>query len=247
MVSKENKKLIFEGLGVFALCYVGGWSVEWSMDGQASVTAVALAHGFVLGLFVYLGASISGGHLNPAVTIALCITGYHKLEDGIKYVLAQMGGSIVAGVFLFILRPNFMLESQIDLLGHPSLPADVDTVIGFICEAIATGMLMLCVFSAGIHKKAPDAVVGSMVGASLAVGVLSIGNTTGAALNPARVFGPAILSGRVGERGHLIYYFGPVAGASVVALAYKHFFITGMPARRKEQTDDKMEQPYITG
>ena len=245
MVAKEHQQLIFEALGTFALCYVGGWSVEWSMNNQASVTAVALAHGFVLGLFVYLGASISGGHLNPAVTIALCITGYHKVQDAIMYVLAQLGGSIVAGVCLFILRPNFMLESKQSLLGHPSLPPNVEPIIGFLCEAIATGMLVLCVFSAGIHKKAPEAVVGTMVGASLVLGVLSIGNTTGAALNPARVFGPAILSGRVGERGHMIYYFGPISGGIVAALFYKFFFIYGNPIK-KGPVDDKEEKPYIS-
>lgn len=245
MLSKEVQQLVMEALGTFALCYVGGWSVEWSFSGQASVTAVALAHGFVLGLFVYLGASISGGHYNPAVSISLYITGYQKLEDTIRYILAQCGGSILAGIVLYCLRPNWLIAMKTAQLGHPSLPDNVDTTVGFICEAIAAGTLVLCVFSAGVHKKAPDAVTATMVGCSLLIGVLSIGNTTGAALNPARVLGPAILSGRVGERGHMIYYFGPIVGGMVASLLYKYFFIKTFPIKKNRVIDDKAEKPYI--
>ena len=245
MVSKENRSLIMEALGTFALCYVGGWSVEWALNNQVSVTGVALAHAFVLGLFVYLGASISGGHFNPAVSVSLYITGYQRLEDMLKYVLAQCTGSIVAGIFLFLMRPLW-LKSRPDLqLGHPSLPEDVDVATGFFCEAVATGTLVLCVFVCGIHKKAPETVTATMVGCSLLIGVLSIGNTTGAALNPARVLGPAILSGRVGERGHMIYYFGPLIGGPVAALLYKYFFIIGNTERYRQKVDDKAELPYL--
>ena len=127
-------------------------NVEWNIEGKANMTAVALAHGFVLGLFVYLGASISGGHFNPAVSFSLFLTGYMKIEDCIRYIFAQIGGSFAAGLVLFLMRPEvFAATRSANQLGHPSLPAGVDSSIGFTCEAVATGTLVLCVMSAGIH------------------------------------------------------------------------------------------------
>lgn len=250
MLAKENQALVMEALGVFALCFVGGWSVEWSIEGKANVTAVALAHGFVLGLFVYLAASISGGHLNPAVSISLCFTGYMKFEDCIRYILAQVSGSAIAGFVLFLMRPEFFAKTRdARQLGHPSLPDDVDTSIGAVCEALATGMLVLCVMSAGVHKKAPATVTATLVGSSLLLGVLSIGNATGAALNPARVIGPAFFSGRIVERGSLIYYFGPIIGGCLTALIYKYFFMEYessifAPVDNKSD-EDTMDKPFI--
>ena len=151
----------------------------------------------------------------------------------------------MAGVVLNLMKPDWLDKLPNSLLGHPSLPENVDITTGFICEAIATAFLVLCVFSAGVDKKASDAVVGIMVGSSLLLGVLYIGNTTGAALNPCRVLGPAILSGRVGERGHMIYYFGPIIGGISAGLLYKLFFIMGVPKRRSHDIDDKIEQPFI--
>ena len=250
MLSKDNQALIMEALGVFALCYVGGWAVEWNIEGASNVTAVALAHGFVLGLFVYLGASISGGHLNPAVTFSLFLTGFIKVEQCIKYILAQIAGSFVAGFVLFIMRPQvFEITRAARQLGHPSLPEDVDTSIGFACEAMAAGTLVLCVMSAGVHRKASAEITATMVGCSLLLGVLSIGNTTGAALNPCRVIGPAFFSGRLIERGSLVYYFGPVVGGSLTALLYKYFFMEYEESVFNPVDEDKrsvsLNKPFI--
>lgn len=250
MLSKDNQALIMEAIGVFALCYVGGWSVQWAIEGAANVTAVALAHGFVLGLFIYLGASISGGHYNPAVTFSLFLTGYVTVETCIKYIISQIVGSFVAGFVLFLMRPTIFAKTRdARQLGHPSLPDDVDTSVGFCCEAIAGGMLVLCVMSAGVHKKAPEATTATMVGASLLLGVLSIGNTTGAALNPCRVLGPAFFSGRVFERGALVYYFGPIVGGAVAALQYKFFFMEyGKSVTIADETireEENISKPFI--
>jgi aquaporin Z len=249
MLSKDNQSLIMEALGVFALCYVGGWSVEWSIEGSANVTAVALAHGFVLGLFVYLGASISGGHYNPAVTFSLFLTGYIRVEQCIKYILAQTVGSFIAGFALILMRPEIFSKTKaLSQLGHPSLPDDVDTSIGFTCEAVAGGTLVLCVMAAGIHRKAPAETTATLVGCSLLLGVLSIGRTTGAALNPCRVIGPAFFSGRLIERGSLVYYFGPVVGGAVTSLLYKYFFMEYEDSVFKtvdDQKSESLDKPFI--
>ena len=110
-------------------------------------------------------------------------------------------------------------------LGHPSLDPSYSEINGFFCEFIATGCLVLCVFCAGVHKKASAEVVSSCVGISLGLMILAIGNYTGGALNPCRVLGPAFFSGRVFERGSWIYYFGTILGGAFTGLSYQYIFI----------------------
>ncbi len=224
---KEFNKLVMEALGVFALCYIGGWSVEWALHNKLDLSGVALAHCVVLAMFIFIGFDISGSHFNPAVTIALCLTGYQKKEDSIRYIIAQCIGSLVAGFVLLSCKPQELVNDHAldHQLGHPSLDPSYSEINGFFCEFIATGCLVLSLFCAGIHKKASPEVVSSCVGISLGLMILAIGNYTGGALNPCRVLGPAFFSGRIIERGSWIYYLGPILGGSATGLAYQYIFI----------------------
>lgn len=224
---QEFNKLIMEALGTFALCYVGGWAVEWNIHGSLDLPGVALAHFVVLSMFIYIGFDISGSNFNPAVSIALMLTGYQKSNDTIRYIIAQCVGSILAGFALLTARPHSLdaKVASIHQLGHPSLDPTYSQLNGFFCEFFATGCLVLCVFCAGIHKKASAEAVSTCVGMSLGLMILAIGNYTGAALNPCRVLGPSILSGRFMERGFWIYYIGTIAGGACAGIAYKYVFI----------------------
>ena len=224
---KEFNKLLMEALGVFALCYVGGWSVEWAAHNKLDHSGVALAHCVVLAMFVFIGFDISGSQFNPAVSIALYITGYQKKEDTVRYIIAQVCGSMVAGFVLLSTKPQELSnDHNLDhLLGHPTLDPTYSELNGFFCEFIATGCLVLSVFCAGIHKKASAEIVSTCVGVSLGLMILAIGNYTGGALNPCRVLGPAFFSGRVFEKGAWIYYLGPILGGSFTAMAYQYIFI----------------------
>lgn len=226
-LKKDFNKLIMEALGVFALCYVGGWSVEWAINGSLDLAGVALAHFLVLSMFIYIGFDISGSHFNPAVTIALCLAGYQKKEESIRYIIAQCIGSLVAGFVLLSCRPHALdaKVSKIHQLGHPSLDPTYSQLNGFFCEFIATGCLVLCVFCAGVHKKASAEITSTCVGMALGLMILAIGNYTGGALNPCRVLGPAFFSGRFLERGFWIYYVGTILGGACTGLAYKYIFI----------------------
>ena len=226
---KDFNKLIMEALGVFALCYVGGWSVMWNIDDgrQVDLAGVALAHFVVLSMFIYIGFDISGSHINPAVTIALCAAGYQKKEESVRYIIAQCIGSMTAGFVLLSCRPQSLDKTvaSIHQLGHPSLSPEYSQINGFFCEFIATGCLVLCVFCAGVHKKASAEITSTCVGMSLGLMILAIGNYTGGALNPCRVLGPAFFSGRLLERGFWIYYAGTIGGGLCTGLAYKYIFI----------------------
>lgn len=198
----------------------------WSITGGLDLAGVALAHGIVLAMFIYIGFDISGGHLNPAVTIALCLAGYQKKEESIRYIIAQCVGSLIAGFVLLSVRPQSLdAIAKIHQLGHPSLDPSYSQINGFFCEFIATGCLVLCVFCAGVHKRASAEATSAAVGLSLALMICAIGNYTGGALNPARVLGPAFFSGRFLERGFWIYYAGTILGGACTGLAYKYIFI----------------------
>ena len=229
-----------EATGVFALCYVGGWAVEWAINGSLDLAGVSLAHFVVLAMFIYIGFDISGGHLNPAVTIALWATGYQKKEDSIRYIIAQIVGSLIAGFTLLSTRPKALdaRVAKIHQLGHPSLDPSYSEINGFFCEFFATSALVLCVFCVGVHKKASAETTATCVGMSLGMMVFAIGNYTGAALNPCRVLGPAFFSGRIVERGFWIYYLGPILGGVCTGMAYKYIFI--------ESEEEKEELATVT-
>ena len=232
---KEFNKLIMEAMGVFALCYVGGWAVQWAIHSQLDLAGVALAHAVVLGLFIFIGFEVSGSHFNPAVTIALCITGYQSKDEAVRYIIAQGIGSLLAGFVLLACQPLSLSNDNAlgHQLGHPSLDPQYSQINGFFCEFIATSFLVLSVFSAGVHKKASAETVSASVGLSLGLSVLAIGNYTGAALNPCRVLGPALFSGTIVERGFWIYYLGPIIGGAFTGIAYKYIFI---------ETDEEREE-----
>lgn len=243
-----RQKMAMEALGVFALCYIGGWAVQWALKGSLDLTGVALAHCVVLALFIFIGFEISGSHFNPAVTLALIATGHQDYLEGAFYILAQFGGSFLAGLVLLLSRPSSLETALKEVghphqLGHPSLSPDNSQFLGFLCEFLATACLVFTVFSAGVHKQSSAEAVSSSVGLSLGLMILAIGNYTGGALNPCRVFGPALFSGAILQTtqnnaqnnaqnaqnlaflSFWIYLAGPILGGLCAGLFYEWVFI----------------------
>ena len=226
-LKKDFRKLAAEAMAVFMLNFFGGWSVMWAINGSMDMTGVAIQHGLILIMFIWICADISGGHVNPAVTIALWSIGKMSQDETIRYVIAQSVGSLLSGFALLTLRPESLWEKvgSINQLGHPSLGAEHSLLTGVTLEFLASASLMMCVMVSGIHKKHGAEIVSLSVGFSVAVWVYSIGPYTGGAQNPARVFGPAFFDGRIFERGWWIYIVGPIAGMVSVAKAYTYIFL----------------------
>jgi MIP family channel proteins len=205
-----------EFIGTFALVFVGGGAIITSpmLSVQAAVVNIAIAHGLILAIMVTATMRISG-HLNPAVTAGFLVTRRIDPMMAVVYWIAQFTGAIVASYLLKALYPaNIVAATR---LGGQFVSADISMMQAITLEAIATFFLMFVVFGTAVDPKAPK-VGGFAIGLTVTAGILSIGPLTGGSMNPARSFGPAVVS-RVFE-GQLVYWIGPIIGAIVAALLY---------------------------
>jgi MIP family channel proteins len=183
---------------------------------------VALAHGFALMLAVYMFASRSGGHINPAVTIGLFLIGKVKANQMVTYVFMQLIGGVVGG--LGVLAMFTMFKSNAPYLGHLYYNAEtlsMPKAIGI--EAMLTFVLMLTVLMTAVDaNKSARQMFGFCIGMAVFLGIMIGGPYTGAAMNPARYFGTAAVSGKLDPQ-LLVYFIGPIVGAAIAAIVYKLF------------------------
>lgn len=217
---EENiKKYLAEAFGVFIFVFIAAGSVlaNWQTGGALGVVGIALAHGFVFAAMVYAVYHISGAHLNPAVTIALWATGHVKTLAGLGYIIAQLIGSAAAALLLKVI---FASASPQFFLGDTVLGSGITPAVGILIEAILTFFLVWTYFGALVDKKAFPGFGGLAVGLVFAVCMLVGLNLTMAALNPARSFGPALISSH--WEMHYVYWIGPIIGGLLAGLIY-HF------------------------
>jgi MIP family channel proteins len=204
-----------EFVGTFALVFVGGGAIITSQGGQGAVLSIALAHGLILGIMVTATMRISG-HLNPAVTAGFLVTRRIEPMMAVVYWIAQFLGAIIAAYALKVLYPAAVVAAT--RLGGQSISADVNLLQAIVLEAIATFFLVFVVFGTAVDPRAPK-VGGFAIGLTVTAGILAIGPLTGGSMNPARSFGPAIVT-HIFE-GHAAYLFGPLIGGIVAALFYE--------------------------
>lgn len=231
----NGRALIAEFVGTFALIFVGVGSIAASTAaGQGgTLVGVALAHGLTIAVMVAATAAISGGHLNPAVTIGALVTKKIDAMNAVGYIVAQCLGSIVGAAAIKAALPHQILLSV--GMGTPSLAGDVTGVQGILIEAVLTFFLMFVVYGTAIDPRGPG-LAGLFIGLTIALGILVGGPFTGAAINPARHLGPALLGG--GGRDILVYWIGPVTGAVVAALLYHHL-LEKLPTELAPETPRK--------
>ncbi|HJU69564.1 MAG TPA: MIP/aquaporin family protein [Gemmatimonadaceae bacterium] len=211
------RHFVAEFVGTFALVFIGGGAIVLSkMQGtNVGLVEVALAHGIILAVMVTALMRISG-HFNPAVTIAFLTTRRIGPFMAGVYVLAQLLGAMIAAYALKAGTPSELFEAARG--GGQAVSLDINTGQAFMLEAIATFFLVFVIFGTAVDPKAPR-VGGFAIGLTIAADILAIGPLTGASMNPARSFGPAIAT-NIWE-GHLIYWIGPIVGAIVAAQIYE--------------------------
>ncbi len=206
------QKGLAEAVGTFALTFIGGAAIA---NGQAGLIGVALAHGLALSVMISGLGHISGGHFNPAVTTGFLVTGRMSPREGALYVGSQLAGAVVAALVLLALVPGAR-EVQ---LGGQSLAAGVGFGAGVGIEIVLTFLLVFTVFATAVDERgAFKAIAGFGIGLVVAFDILAGGPVTGASMNPARSFGPALISGSLS--GHLVYWIGPLVGGALAALLY---------------------------
>lgn len=211
-----------EFIGTFALIFIGvlaisGASIVGAPDGITNLASIALAHGLTIAVMVAALGAVSGGHFNPAVTFGFVTTGRMNLTTGVVYWIAQLLGASVAGFLLTGLFGAVPVAA-----GTPDLGGSVSTSAGIIIEAITTFFLVAVIFGTAVDDRAPKSVYPLAIGLTVALDIMATGPLTGAAMNPARTFGPALASGHWSN--HIVYWIGPLIGGMLGAMV-QHFVL----------------------
>jgi MIP family channel proteins len=224
-----------EFIGTFALVFVGSGAIMTARMSQspAGLVEVALAHGLILGVMVSALMRISG-HFNPAVTLGMLATRRIEAMMAALYIVAQILGAVAAGYALKVGFPDAIFAATRG--GGQAIALDITGGQAFLLEAIATFFLAFVVFGTAVDPKGPR-IGGLAVGFVVAADILVIGPLTGASMNPARSFGPAVASGVY--EAQLLYWFAPITGAVVASLLYEFLFMR----RGREPVDHGELQP----
>ena len=223
-----GQKLLAEAIATFALVFIGAGSVIVNtIFGGAGLVGIALAHGFILMVMIYAIGHISGGHINPAVTVGMMVTRKIGLGLGGLYIVAQIIGAAVAGFLLAGIFPGAPAELA---LGATQLAATVTVETAIIVEAVLTFFLVFVIFGVAVDNRGPKGFAGLAIGLTLALGILFGGPLTGAALNPARFMGPALTAQFWTNLE--VYWIGPIIGGIVAALLYRYGFLRGTQVQK---------------
>jgi MIP family channel proteins len=220
------QKLTAEFIGTFALVFFGAGSICADQflhgDGSLGLLGIAVAHGLAIAIMVSALGHVSGGHFNPAITIGFWVTKRVSTLDVVLYWSAQLAGAIVAAFLLKALVPEETWRAV--ALGTPALVRDFSRLSAMILEAITTFFLVLVVFATAVDEKGTfRSIAGFGIGLTITLGIMVAGPFTGAALNPARAFGPALASSHWASQG--VYWVGPLAGGFLAALLYDSLFL----------------------
>eukprot|EP00244_Chara_vulgaris_P012074 TRINITY_DN622_c0_g1_i4.p1 TRINITY_DN622_c0_g1~~TRINITY_DN622_c0_g1_i4.p1 ORF type:complete len:218 (-),score=23.52 TRINITY_DN622_c0_g1_i4:216-809(-) len=195
--------------------------------------AVAVTHGIALAVVIASTSVVSGGHINPAVTFGIVLSGKLSILRGLMYWIGQLLGAVVGAELLVLSTPSKYQGS----LGSHALGADISSSSGLIIEIILTFMLVFTVFGTAVDKRGPAAIAPLAIGLSVLVGIVVGFPFTGGSMNPARSFGPALVSGTWAN--HWVYWVGPLIGAAIASLVYTWVFLPpSRPATRRVGQDD---------
>lgn len=219
-------KLLAEAIGTFFLCFAGIGAIlstQPPINSGAGLVGIALAHGLALSIAVSVFGGVSGGHVNPAVTFGFLVTG--RISAGLAglYIVSQCVGATIAAVACMFIFPMEAVDAA--KLGIP-LPGGewVTMPILLLAEFVMTFLLMMAVFGTAVDERGKAVNIGGLaIGLTVAFDILAGGPVTGASMNPARSFGPALVYGLFDL--HWCYWAAPIAGAVVAALVYHHLIL----------------------
>jgi MIP family channel proteins len=216
-MSVNYRACLAEFLGTFALVFFGTLAIATG----GSITAVALTHGLVIAIMIYSVGHISGAHFNPAVTIAMLYRKTIDMQTGIAYMLTQLTAGVIAAIAHASLFPT---GSKVNFGSNLPAPGVSDLNI-LILEILLTFFLVFVVFSTAVSKKTPVGWHGFAIGLIITVDIFAGGPITGASMNPARSFGPAIVSYFSGLdnalQSHHLYWIAPILGGLLAAYVEK--------------------------
>lgn len=203
-----------EAIAAFALVFAGCGAIvtDATRDGALGATGVAAVFGLVIMVMVYATGHLSGAHINPAVTIAFTLTRHFPLRDAVAYVVAQLAGATAGALALLA-----AWSDKPAALGATVPSLDAGTAL--VYEIVLSALLMFVIVAVATDTRAVGAGAAIAIGGTVALDALFGGPLTGASMNPARSFGPALAAGEWSD--FWIYVVGPVVGAALGGGAYQ--------------------------
>lgn len=216
--------LIAEFIGTFTLIFIGAGSIclNEMTHGGVGLLGIAAAHGLAIAVMVSALAQISGGKFNPAISLGLWAGGKQGIVPTLTEIVAQLLGGVVGALFLKWIFPVAVTTAV--NLGTPALGTDITPSAGIFTEVILTFLLVFTVYGAAVDTRgAFKAVGGFAIGSVILFDILMGGGVTGGAMNPARAFGPALISGD--WLNHYVYWVGPILGGLIAGVLYSRVML----------------------
>ncbi len=209
------RKAVAEFVGTFALIFVGAGAIISTQNGD--LLLIALAHGLTIGVMASAMAHVSGGHFNPAVTLGALVGKQLPFRLALVYWISQLLAGVVGAAALAVVFPATAWQRY--HLGTPALGVGVTAAAAIVTEAILTFFLVFVVYGTAIDSRGAFHAVGGMaIGFTVSLDIMMGGPLTGAAMNPARWLGPAVVSGFFDN--WYVYWIGPIIGGVAAGLLY---------------------------
>lgn len=223
-MESTGKAAVAEFVATLALVFVGAGAVVMSFGADVGLVGVALAHGIVLAVMVSITGHISGGLVNPAVTVGLWVVGRLSSFRATALIVAQLAGGIVGALLVKAVMPAALFDAARG--GATLVASGVEVWQAILLEGILTFFLVFAVFGTAVDERGPFAkTAGLTIGLVLTFDILVGGPLTGASMNPARTLGPGLVSGH--GSNWWVYWVGPIAGAVVASVLYWLTFLRG--------------------
>ena len=223
MSNRIAPKLLAEFIGTSAFVFIGAGTAAVVGDGVglAGIVAIAFAHGLAIMAFAFAYGSVSGGHMNPAVTVGVLAAGAMSVGEAIGYIVSQLIGGVAGALLL-----RTVLGGAATGLGMPALAHNlalgatsltITPAAGFMIEAVLAFFLVTVVLSTAIAGRA-GSLAPLAIGMTLTLNILMGGALTGAPFNPARALGPMVATGNFSDAW--LYVTAPIVGAIVAAIVH---------------------------
>src|SRR5947209_3718134 len=216
-------KLLAEFIGTFAFVFIGAGAAAVIGDGVGlpGMIAIAFAHGLAIMVFAFAYGSVSGGHMNPAVTVGVLAAGAMRSGEAVAYIISQLIGGVVAALLLAAVLGGTATGLGTPALAH-NLPLGatlltISPAQGFVIEALLAFFLITVVLSTAVAGRA-GSLAPLAIGMTLTLNIIMGGALTGAAFNPARALGPMIATGNFTNAW--LYVTAPIVGAVVAAVVH---------------------------
>lgn len=221
MARSAGRTFLAELIGTFGLVFLGAGAVLQQASTEAvGTTGIAFAYGLaaLVGLFAFGNAA--DAHFNPAISFAMALARRLSWGGMIRNWIAQLVGAAIAGWVLAACYRGGPMDLH---LGATAVDPTVGSGMAVAVEAVLTFLLVLVFFATVVDPRAPKGFAGPAVGLAMTAGVLAAYGLTGAAMNPARSFGPAIASGY--WQDHWVYWVGSLLGGGAAAALYHRFLL----------------------